>query len=256
MILNHRGFDAVFMIFPHGIDWSAIPVGPAEILKVIPFKTWEETWVARGIATRKKQPTPKNSLWKLGINKNLDEGWLEILDLNWPMNMNKHWMILPLLLLLLYETAAQSRHLNLRTEGIEELPEIRPPCRKPRTIFWISMGFLGFQLFSAGKKICHELQQQDPWTFPIYIYIYIGELLSILPQLYTIIIKRTIIQKIYHILSTSISRISQIKHWLVVSTLLKNMSSSDWIIIPQLLGKIKTSCSKPPTSCRLNTNYI
>ena len=55
-------FDAVFMIFPHGIDWSAIPVGPAEILKVIPFKTWEETWVARGIATRKKQPTPKNSL--------------------------------------------------------------------------------------------------------------------------------------------------------------------------------------------------
>ena len=64
-------------------------------------------------------------------------------------------MILLLLLLLLYETAAQSRYLNLRTEGIEELPEIRPPCRKPRTIFWISMGFLGFQLVSAGKKICH-----------------------------------------------------------------------------------------------------
>ena len=44
------------VIFPHGIDyWPAIPIGPAEILKVIPFKTWE---VAHGwlgcLATRKK----------------------------------------------------------------------------------------------------------------------------------------------------------------------------------------------------------
>jgi hypothetical protein len=84
-------------------------------------------------------------------------------------------MILLLLLLLLYETAAQSRHLNLRTEGIEELPEIRPPCRDFYGISGVSTVFCWEKNlpWDSNNKIHEHFQ-------------YISQLLSILPQLYIV----------------------------------------------------------------------